>query len=82
MSHTIVKHPPLPPSPARGSQEHFNLRVRYVLEPPSHLLKEDLATVERRVLDDAKEHSDWLGALPEKQQAALREKMALRKGRK
>jgi hypothetical protein len=82
MSHTIVKHPPLPASPAQGSQEHFNLRVRYVLDPPSHLPREDMEKVERNVFADAERHPDWLDELSKEQQVALREKMALWKGRK
>lgn len=68
--------------PARTAQEHWSTKVCYVLSTTSHLPREDLEKVERGVFEAATMHPDWLAALPEKDQLALREKMALRKGQK
>jgi len=73
MSHMVIKHPPLPPSPARGSQEHFNLRVGYVLNPPVtvNLPKEVVAKLLVTIARDAEVHKDWIDGLPEPQRSQL-----------
>jgi hypothetical protein len=73
MSHTVVKYPPLPPSPARESQEHFIRRVDYVLNQrpfvrlPTDVIEKVLVTIAK----DAEVHKDWLDGLPEPQQSRL-----------
>ena len=61
----------LPPPPKRDSQEHFNMRVGYVLNSPVNMTKDDVDKLLVTIAKDVGVHPEWLNELPEPEQSQL-----------
>lgn len=61
----------LPPPPERDSQEHFNMRVGYVLNPSVNMTKDHIDKLLVTIAKDAEVHKDWFDGLPEPEHSRL-----------
>lgn len=59
---------------SQTSEERWRLKLKYLLDPPKHLLKEDLEKIAASVGEMAQTHPEWIDRLSVAEQTAFRNK--------